>query len=322
MAKAVLGIDLGGSRIKAALVTPGKEVLGTASEQTPAAEGPSAVMDAMDRCARRLVKESGLTMDAIEAAGIGAPGPMNWQTGIVYSPPNLKGWKDVPLGAGIAERLKVPCFVDNDANAACYGEFWLGAGRGSSNLCLLTLGTGIGGGMVIEGELVRGPDGTAGEVGHMKVARGGRLCGCGARGCLEAYASAPATVRTAVEALEKGGESVLSKMCGGDREAITAEMIGTAAREGDPLALDVLGETGEWLGLGIASLVNLLNPEKVILAGGMAEAGDLLFETIRKSVLLNAFEVPAARAEIIPSALGPDSGAVGAAGCALLRLVR
>ncbi|HEO71762.1 MAG TPA: ROK family protein, partial [Candidatus Hydrogenedentes bacterium] len=205
-------------------------------------------------------------------------------------------------------------------NVACYGEYWLGAGQGVDSMVLLTLGTGVGGGIVLFGELLRGIDGTAAEIGHLKVQRDGRPCGCGSRGCLEAYASVTGMVRTAIEGIGGGRKTRLRDMCGGDTERITGEMISDAVAEGDSFARWVMEETATWLGLGIASLVNLLNPEKVVLCGGMIAAGDALFDPVRKTVLENAFEVPAKRAEIVAAGLGADSGVLGAAGCALARL--
>lgn len=320
MSEVLIGVDLGGTNLKTALVSADKKVLAKDSRPTNAEGGPGAVMDAMEASIRDLAGAEGLAMDDVGAVGFGAPGPMNWQTGIVYSPPNLPGWKDVPLAEKMQQRIGVPCFVDNDANVACYGEFWLGAGQGAETMVVLTLGTGLGGGIVVFGQLLRGIDGTAGELGHITVERGGRLCGCGSHGCLEAYASVTGMVRTAVEGLDKGKDSVLKEMCHSDLDQITGKMIFEAAQQGDKLARKVFKETATWLGIGIASLVNALNPERVVLCGGMIAAGDLLFEPVRETVLRNAFEVPAKRCQILPAGLGEDSGVLGAAGTALARL--
>ncbi len=168
--------------------------------------------------------------------------------------------------------------------------------------------------------MLRGIDGTAGELGHITVQRDGRLCGCGSHGCLEAYASVTGMVRTAVEGLDKGKDSVLKEMCNSELDRITGKMIFEAAQQEDKLARKVFKETATWLGLGIASLVNALNPERVVLCGGMIAAGDLLFEPVRETMLRNAFEVPGKRCQILPAGLGEDSGVLGAAGVALARL--
>lgn len=318
MADVLLGIDLGGTRIKTAAVTTEREILARDVRSTPAQEGVDAVADAMANSARAALKSAGA--DNALAAGIGAPGPMNWQTGVVYSPPNLKGWKDVPLADLMRERLDIPCFVDNDANLACYGEFWKGAGRGVDCMCMLTLGTGVGGGIIVFGRLLRGIDGTAAEIGHMTVQRDGRQCGCGAKGCLEQYGSVTGMVKTAHEGLEAGEDSTLRNVWDGDPTRITGRMISEEAAKGDAFARWVVQETGDWLGVGISSLINLLNPEKVVLGGGMIQAGDLLFDAVRKRARADSFDVPGDRAQVVPAELGDDAGVTGAARAAWDRL--
>jgi glucokinase len=315
----IIGVDLGGTNVRSGVVSRDKKILGKDARSTRAAEGPAAVMDCMAQSVQAVLKSAGATRKDVLAAGFGAPGPMNWQTGVVYSPPNLPGWKNVPLADEMAKRLGFPCYIDNDANVACYGEYWLGAGQGAENMCLLTLGTGVGGGIVVFGQLLRGIDGTAAEIGHLKIMRGGRKCGCGATGCLEAYGSVTGMVRTAIEGIEGGRQTVLTDLCGGNLKKIDGKMVSDGIARGDEFSKWVMHETAVWLGLGIASLINLLNPEKVILCGGMIAAGDVLFDPIRKTAKEMSFEVPGNRAQIIPAGLGPDSGVIGAAGCALAR---
>jgi glucokinase len=320
MSKVIIGVDLGGTFVKTAIVSTDRKVLAKDSRPTGAEAGPQHVMEVMASAVRDLLKQSALTTADVIAAGFGAPGPMNWQTGVVFSPPNLAGWHDVPLAAEMSKLLGgVPCFVDNDANCACYGEYWLGAGHGTESMAVLTLGTGVGGGVVVFGKLLRGIDGTAAELGHLKVQRNGRRCGCGGTGCLEAYASVSGMVRTASDALETGRKSMLTELCGEDGSNITGKMIFEAAQAGDEVARWVFEETATWLGLGIASIVHYQNPEKVVLCGGMIAAGDLLFGPVRRTVKENTFEVPGRRCEIVPAGLGSDSGVLGAAGCALAR---
>ncbi len=318
MSKVIIGVDLGGTNVKTAIVSEDKKIIAKSSRPTPDADGPVVVMDFMAQCVSDLMRANHLDRSSVLAAGFGAPGPMNWKTGIVYDPPNLKGWKNVPLADEMQQRLQVPCYVDNDANVACYGEYWLGAGQGAESIVVFTLGTGVGGGIVVFGKLLRGIDGTAAELGHITVQRDGRLCGCKARGCLEAYASVTGMIRTAREGWETVKTS-LKKTCGGDPEKLTGELIYEAAAGGDTFARHVFQETAIWLGLGAASMVNILNPERIILCGGMINAGDMLFDTVRETVKANAFEVPVARCEILPAGLGSDSGVIGCAGCALTR---
>jgi glucokinase len=319
VSEVIIGVDLGGTNVKTAIVSTERKVLAKDSRPTNAEGGPEAVMHVMEQSIRELLATEGVPMNKVLAAGFGAPGPMNWQTGVVYSPPNLPGWKNVPLASAMEKRLGIPCYVDNDANVACFGEYWLGAGQGAENMAVLTLGTGVGGGIVVFGQLLRGIDGTAAELGHLKVQRDGRMCGCGSRGCLEAYASVTGMVRTAVEGLNNGAASVLRQTCGGDFDAITGKMIADAAAGGDVFAKEVFLDTATWLGLGIASLVNMLNPEKIVLCGGMIAAGEMLFQPVRETMLANAFEVPGKRCQILPAGLGADSGVIGCAGCALAR---
>ena len=186
-------------------------------------------------------------------------------------------------------------------------------------MVLLTLGTGVGGGIVVFGKLLRGPDGTAAEIGHICVERNGRACNCGAYGCLEAYASVSGMIRTAEIGIEEGRETILLEKCGYDIHNLTGKLISEAANEGDAFAGEVIRETGQWLGIGIGSLINLLNPEKVVLCGGMIAAGEPLFQPIRETARAQSFDVPGRRAEIVPAGLGADSGVIGAAGCAYER---
>lgn len=319
MSKFIVGVDLGGTNMRAAVVTQDKRVVSRESAPTHAERGPAGVMQAIEEGVLDAVKKAGLDRGDLLAVGIGAPGPMNWQTGVVYSPPNLPGWKNVPLADEMQKRLGVPCFVENDANVACYGEFWLGAGQGAENMCLLTLGTGLGGGIVTHGKLLRGIDGTAAEIGHMKVERDGRPCGCGANGCIEQYASVTGMRKTAWLGIEAGENTVLRDMCGNDFDQLTGKMISDADDQGDAFASWVMAETATWLGIAISSLINLLNPERVVLYGGMVAAGDKLFVPVRETARRLSFEVPGRRAEIVAAALGDDAGVIGAAGCALDR---
>jgi len=319
MSKIVVGIDLGGTNVKTAAVSQDKKILTQDSRPTAAENGPEAVMDVMAQAVKDVVRDAGLSLEDVTAVGIGAPGPMNWQTGIVYSPPNLPGWRNVPLAESMFKRLNVPCYVDNDANVACFGEYWSGAGQGVDTMCLLTLGTGVGGGIVINGELLRGIDGTAAEIGHLKVMRGGRMCGCGSEGCLEAYASVTGQVRTAKEGIASGQETLLTELSGGDFDNLTGKMITEAENQGDSFARWVTRETGTWLGIGAASLINLLNPERIVFSGGMIASGESLFSAIRETARANAFEVPGKRCEILPAGLGADAGVMGSAASALAR---
>lgn len=322
MKEVILGIDLGGTNVKVAAVTRGKNVLGKDSRPTHAIEGPEVVLGVIRDSVNTVLASAGVSMDQVMAVGVGCPGPLNWKTGVVYETPNMPGWERFPLAANLGSLLGIQCYVDNDANVACYGEYWLGAAQGTETVAVLTLGTGVGGGLVVDGKLLRGIDGTAAELGHMKVQRDGRECGCGGHGCLEAYASVTGMVRTAQEGIVAAEDSVLSALCEGDPLEITGKLISEAADQGDAYATSIIDETGRWIGLGVATLINALNPEMVVLCGGMIEAGDRLLTPIRKTAEAESFETPYKRCRIVPAGLGPDSGVLGAAGCALVRYER
>lgn len=304
-----LGVDLGGTKILTALVDAGGRVLARERVVTPS-RGPEGVVDAIVGTVERVCAAAGVPLAAVAGVGVGAPGPMDPHTGVVFEPPNLPGWRDVPLGAMLAARLRARVFVENDANAAAMGERWMGAGRGADDLIYITISTGVGGGLVLRGRLYHGVTGTAGEVGHMVIDPSGPRCACGRTGCLEALASGTAIARAARAAVEGGARTTLAAL---PAEAVTAEAVAAAAREGDAVAREVYARAARALGIGIANLVNLLNPALVILGGGVADAGELLFGPVRRIVREEAFERPAAAVRIVPAGLGGLAGVVGAA---------
>ncbi len=309
MPRYAIGVDLGGTKTLTALVGSGGEVVARVRRATPRS-GPEAVIEAIIASVAGLSDRSGIAPGATLGVGVGAPGPLDPDTGVVFEPPNMPFWRDVPLASLLAERLGVPVFVENDANAAAMGEHWAGAGRGVDDLVYITVSTGIGGGLILGGRLYRGAGGTAGEIGHMVIAHGGPRCGCGRFGCLEAMASGTAIAREARRAVEAGRPTVLSRL---SSDAISAEAVARAAADGDPLAREIFAGAAAALGVGVANLVNLLNPALVIIGGGVAKAGEMLFAPVRRIVREEAFERPAALVRVIPAALGDDVGAVGAA---------
>ena len=251
--------------------------------------------------------------DQVAGIGIGAPGPLNRETGILLEAPNL-GWKDFPLRTLVSEGLGLPAEVDNDANCATFGEWWLGAGQGSEILVGLTLGTGIGGGFVVNGEIHHGASDAAGEFGHITIDSTGRKCKCGNYGCLEAYASGPNIAARAVEGIEAGVESALVELVDGDLEKITAATVYEGVVLGDAYAHEVMKETAKFLGVGVANLINALNPDAVVIAGGVTRAGDHLFVPLRKEVRKRAFRSAVDACRIVPAALPETAGVIGAAG--------
>lgn len=319
MPRHVVAVDIGGTKILAALVSEQGGIVARHRADTPA-RGVDAVLDVIAASVRAVQQAARVPANQVVAAGVGAPGPLNPESGIVFEAPNLPGWRDVPLKARLEARLSLPVFVEHDATAAALGEWWLGAGRGVHDLIYLTISTGIGGGIITGDQVVHGASGTAGEVGHMTIDVNGPPCSCGrSTGCLEVLASGTAIARMAREAIAAGKRTAVLALAGGDPEAIGADHVEAAAREGDAVAAQIFTRAATYLGVGVANLLNLLNPARVIIGGGVSKAGDLLFDPVRRIARQRAFERPGRDVEIVPAALGDDVGAIGAAAVALQR---
>ncbi|MFB3895711.1 MAG: ROK family protein [bacterium] len=318
----LVGIDLGGTTIITVVTDTKGKVIGSIKCLSEVKEGVTAVINRITDMVYATLAKSKLSIDDIVSIGIGAPGPLSTKTGVIFDAPNLDGWVNVPLRDLVKKSFKnrIPVFLENDANAAAYGEFWVGSGKQVSNFIMLTLGTGIGGGIIIDKKLYRGPDDTAGELGHMSVFPNGPVCNCGNNGCLEAIASATGMVNRAVDALRLGRRSLIRELAGNDLNQVTAKMIYQAVLKGDKLAKDIMQETGRYIGIAAASLVNIFNPEIIVFSGGLMNAGDYLLTPIREEVKRRAFPQPAKRVKIIKAALGEQAGAIGAAGIAYIEL--
>ena len=311
-----VGIDLGGTNIKCGVVDGSGRPLCRVSVPTVADAGPEDVAERMCEAARQAVKTSGATWRRVPAVGIGSPGTMDIPAGVVLDPPNLPGWRDVPLRDMIGQRLGVAAHLENDANAAAYGEFWVGAGKGVGSLVMFTLGTGIGGGIVVDHKLVDGAHSCSAEVGHHCIQMdGGRPCACGRVGCLEAYASATAVVKRTLEALDGGARSKLNTLRRRG-EPITGKAVFDAASAGDRLGKRIVDETARYLAIGAVNLIHIINPEMVVYTGGMTAAGRPFLDAIRTYVRELAFDVPAAKTRVVYAKLGDDAGFIGAAGWA------
>jgi glucokinase len=317
----VIGVDLGGTNIVAgAVAVDGSAIVGLASEPTRVEDGADGVIGRILSLAGGAIQElAGETAGRpdVVGVGVGAPGPLNRATGVVRVAPNL-GWRDVPLRDRISEGLGIPASLDNDANCAVLGEWWQGAGRGVDPLVGITVGTGIGGGIVIDGQLYHGAADVAGEFGHMTIDPTGRRCACGNYGCLEAYASGPAIARRAAEGIAAGYETRLGEMVDGDLDRISAQTVYDAARIGDVYAQEIVRETAGFLGAGIANLVNIFNPSRVLVMGGVTGAGEELFKPLRAEVTRRAFRPAVDVCEILPGELVGMAGVYGAA-CAFLQ---
>ena len=305
-------MDIGGTNLRVGLVPfEGGRPAAVRRERTCAELGPAHVVDRVGAMFGDVAKE--VEPGSVVGIGAGAPGPVDRKAGLLLETPNL-GWRNVPVRDLIWEATGLPVVLDNDANCAAYGEWWQGAGRGAERLVGLTLGTGIGGGIVIGGEIYRGASDAAGEVGHTSVDLSGRPCACGSRGCVEAYASGPGIAARAAEGLEDGSHSALLAVAAGGNGRITAATVCRAAAAGDAHASRVLAETARILAVTVANLVNLLNPDVIVLAGGVTAAGEHLFGPLGREVRRRAFPASVAACRIVPAALPDAAGMVGAAG--------
>jgi len=314
----IIGVDIGGTNIVVAAVPfEGGAAAAVRSLPTESEQGADAVVsrvaDMVSETVRELREEHGVSRDEIAGVGIGSPGPLDRASGVVVNTPNL-GWRDLPLRDMVSKAVGFTATLDNDANCATFGEWWLGAGRDYQNLVGITLGTGIGGGIILGGELIHGASDSAGEIGHTTIDFTGRKCKCGNYGCLEAYCSGPNIAARAREGIEAGAESVLVTLVGGDLDRITAATVYEAAVLEDRYANEVMAETAKILAAGIANLINILNPEAVVIAGGVTRAGEHLFAPLRAEVRRRAFRTAADACVILPSALQETAGVVGAAG--------
>jgi len=303
----VIGVDLGGTNLRIAGVTREGRVVSLRREETRADAGPD---DLLERILGGLgAVEAELRNGGWEVLGasLGVPGVVSRRKGVVESSPNLPGWKKVPLLEHLRRRLSLPLLLENDANAAVFGEYWAGAGKGKGTIVLMTLGTGVGGGIIIDGRLLRGADGMAGEIGHLTVEPEGESCLCGNRGCLESYASA------------KGIRARYLEISGGGRVEEEGNGSGAAwvfsrARHGDAMARRAFHEAGKYLGIAMAAIVNIVNPEAIIVGGGVLPAWEFFMPAAKEEMLERAFQAPAERVELLPAALGDHAGFIGAAG--------
>ncbi|MFP4026481.1 MAG: ROK family protein [Candidatus Brocadiia bacterium] len=309
MNKLVVGVDLGGTNIKTGVVNSEGKVLVRCRMTTQADRGPEGVADrineTIEQCREKLSEQS----SDIVGAGIGSPGPLDLKRGIVIFAPNLEGWDNVPLQQMIEDRSGLPCFLENDANAAALGEQWVGAGKNASSLVQFTLGTGIGGGIVLNGKVWHGFRDCAGEIGHMTLEPEGPICGCGNRGCVEALASATNMVRRMQETIDDGGETILREK----RDELTARDIYEAAVEGDEPALENMETTGYYLGTAVANILHILNPEVIVFSGGVTAAGNMLMQPIRQTAKKRTMEACWRGTKIRFAELGDDAGIIGAA---------
>ncbi|MGI8844527.1 MAG: ROK family protein, partial [Gemmatimonadaceae bacterium] len=312
----IIGVDLGGTNIVVGAISrDGDRQIGMRSQPTQSELGVESVVDRIAEMVEEVIAEviatAGAQRDDVLGVGIGAPGPLDRERGVVVVAPNL-GWRQYPLRDAVSERLGLPATLDNDANCATLGEWWQGAARGARHVVGLTIGTGIGGGIIIDGKLHHGASDVAGEIGHTTIDLTGRYCRCGNYGCLEAYASGPAIAQRAREALERDEVSALHRIVEGDLSRLTAATVYEAAKSGDALARELVRDTATFLGAGIANLLNVFNPDVVVIAGGVTQAGEPLFDPLRAEVRRRAFRPAVDACRIVPGELPGTAGVVGA----------
>lgn len=314
----LIGIDLGGTKISTALVDADGRIISRDYRDTEAARGLDDVVARMIDAASKVMDAGGMTVEQISAVGVVAPGPIDVRLGIVTAPPNLPGWKDVPLKQIIEDQLGLPTTLENDAGAAGVAEHRFGAGKGTQHMIYVTASTGIGGGFILNGELYRGSTGAAGEIGHMTILPEGPYCGCGNRGCLEALASGTAIAREARELVVRGVPTLISDLAQDDSRRVSAKLVAEAAAQGDTEAQEILDRAMTYLGVGMANLVNLFNPELIVIGGGLTKMGERLFGPVRHTIDRRAFRAAAQAAKVVPAQLGDDVGVLGAATVAML----
>ena len=328
----VVAVDLGGTQIRAAVLR-GATLLSRVGLLTGEDPIPERIFPRIFQAVQQALDEAGVTLDQIAGIGIGAPGPLDSHTGIVYSPPNLPGWENVPVRDLFNKQFHVPIFVENDANAAGLGEYMFGAGRGSRDVVYLTISTGIGGGIITDGKVLEGTSGMAGELGHMSIDWRGERCNCGNIGCLERIASGTGIARAANDAIAQGkGEDLLAfvNTCGvneaenakastpedviaaHDSAHVTARTVALAAEAGIPIAQEIIKTAAQALGVGLVNIIHIFNPQKIILGGGVTQMGALLLDPALRIVEERTMAVPRKAAQIVLAELGNDVGLVGA----------
>jgi glucokinase len=308
-----LGIDLGGTKILTAVVDASGKIISADQGLTPSREGHEAGVSSILRSAAAALGEAGVAAEDLSAVGVGAPGLSNPETGVLYTSPNLPGWRDVPLRDMIEAGLGRKAFIINDANAAAVGELHYGAARGARNFIYITVSTGIGGGIIVDGRIYTGAAGAAGELGHMVIDDEGPKCNCGNRGCWETLASGTALAREARLRIEGGAKTSILECAGGDIDEINAEAVHRAAQQGDSLAKELIARTAYYLGVGLANLVNIFNPEVIVIGGGLSHIGDMLLEPACEEAGRRAFPQSFRGVRFARAELGPNSGVIGAA---------
>ena len=305
-----IGVDVGGTNVKVALVDTTGSIVFTDTVPTRAEMGYEYTISNMIKAIHDVVKESKTDMKDIKGIGFGFPGQIDCDNGVVRLAPNIPGWVNIPIADIVSKEFGVPVKVDNDVRCAALAELNYGAGKGATNMICITVGTGIGSGLIVNGKLVRGASNAAGELGHIKLQmEGGPLCGCGDHGCLEAFASGPSIVAMAEEYV-RGGKSTKYRELA--KNEITPYYVCEAAKQGDVVAKKIFEIIGNYIGIGLASVVNLLNPEKIVIGGGVADAGEFLFGPIKETLKKRSMPIQGEAVQVVHAELGNTAGVIGA----------
>jgi len=307
-----VGVDLGGTTIKIGLVNDDGQLIFDTEVPTRTKDGQEAIIEDIVLTTKQIVKQAGFEWDNVKGMGFGIPGLLNIAQGIVSLAPNLD-WVNIPLKEILEEKLHIPIKIDNDANVAVLGEAWTGAGKGFKHLVMATIGTGIGGGIIIEGNILHGKNGMAAELGHIPISDEGLLCGCGNYGCLETISSATGIVRKGKQVVEDGKVSILTEKYMDKIDQITARRVIDAAKEGDKEAEQIVQNAGNLLGQGLATVANLLDPEIIIVGGGVSKAGDIIFDPIKEGLMRHGLKSIVKSVKVVPAVLGNNAGMIGAA---------
>ena len=313
MEELILAVDLGGTNVRVAAVNPQGRILHKFTFPTEAPRGREKVVENIISKVHEFLGRFPDEEFKVLGVGFGIPGAIVLDRGIVSQSPNLPGWEDFDIRSRLNEGLRMPIFIENDANAFSLGEGWLGAARGVKEFCCLTLGTGVGGGIVLNGDIWHGAEGKAGEIGHMVIDVNGPPCQCGSRGCLEVFASGNAVRRMAIEAIRRNENTDLVERCGGAFEAITSKTVYESALDGDPLSREIFQRMGMYLGVGLANLVNLLNVKLMVIGGRVSEAWDFFIDPARGEIEKRALGSMGKGMRIERAKCGDDAGILGAA---------
>jgi glucokinase len=313
--KKYIGCDMGGSNLRAAVVdVESGSILQQISLPTQARDGHAAVMERMTGLFLQVIQLAGIHKDDIGGIGIGVPGVLDLEKGETLLLPNLPGrWPHIPLRDTIAKQSGLPVTLLNDVRAITYGEWRFGAGQGLDTIAVFAIGTGIGGGLVLNGQLHLGIGGTGGELGHTMIDYNGPRCGCGNLGCLEAYASGPAIASMGMKAVAQGLTTQIADLCGNDLNRITPELIARAARVGDEIARSIYEKAGFYIGIAAANICVSIGPRRIVITGGVSQAGELLLDPIRRCLQERVFVMPVEQVEVVTSQLGDKSGMIGVA---------